>query len=41
LAAAKLAHPQSEPAWRAQTTAEMLFNPLGQQRRVAQPTLVV
>jgi 3-oxoadipate enol-lactonase len=41
LAAAKLAHPQSEPAWRAQTAAGMLFNPLGQQRRVAQPTLVV
>jgi pimeloyl-ACP methyl ester carboxylesterase len=38
LAAAKLAHPQSEPAWRAQTAAGMLFNPLGQQRRVAQPT---
>jgi 3-oxoadipate enol-lactonase len=41
LAAAKLAHPQSEPAWRAQTAAGMLFNPLGRQRRVAQPTLIL
>jgi 3-oxoadipate enol-lactonase len=41
LAAAKLAHPQAEPAWRAQLTAGMLFNPLGRQRRIDQPTLVV
>lgn len=41
LAAAKLAHPQAEPAWRAQLAAGMLFNPLGRQRRIAQPTLVV
>ena len=41
LAAAKRAHPQSELAWRAQTTAGMLFNPLGQQRRITQPTMVV
>jgi pimeloyl-ACP methyl ester carboxylesterase len=41
LAAAKLAHPQSELAWRAQMAAGVLFNPLGQQRRITQPTLVV
>jgi pimeloyl-ACP methyl ester carboxylesterase len=41
LAAAKLAHPQSEWAWRAQTAAGMLFNPAGRQRRITQPTLVV
>jgi 3-oxoadipate enol-lactonase len=41
LAARKLAHPQSESAWRAQTAAGMLFNPLGRQRRITQPTLVV
>ena len=41
LAAAKLAHPQSEAAWRAQVAAGMLFNPLGRQRRIAQPTLIV
>jgi 3-oxoadipate enol-lactonase len=41
LAAAKLAHPQAEPAWRAQLAAGMLFNPLGRQRRITQPTLVV
>jgi 3-oxoadipate enol-lactonase len=41
LAAAKLAHPQSELAWRVQTAAGMLFNPLGRQRRITQPTLVV
>jgi 3-oxoadipate enol-lactonase len=41
LAAAKLAHPQSEPAWRGQAAAGMLFNPLGRQRRIDQPTLVV
>ena len=41
LAAAKLAHPQSESAWRAQTAAGMLFNPLGRQRRLTRPTLVV
>jgi 3-oxoadipate enol-lactonase len=41
LAAAKLAHPQSEPAWRAQVAAGMLFNPLGRQRHITQPTLVI
>ena len=41
LAARKLAHPQSQQAWRAQTAAGMLFNPLGRQRRITQPTLVV
>jgi 3-oxoadipate enol-lactonase len=41
LAAAKLAHPQSEPAWRAQVAAGMLFNPLGRQRDITQPTLIV
>jgi 3-oxoadipate enol-lactonase len=41
LAARKLANPQSESAWRAQTAAGMLFNPLGRQRRITQPTLVV
>ena len=41
LAARKLAHPQSESAWRAQTEAGMLFNPLGRQRRITQPTLVI
>src|SRR4029453_10963145 len=41
LAARKLAHPQSQHAWRAQTEAGLLFNPLGRQRRIPQPTLVV
>ena len=41
LAARQLAHPQSESAWRAQTAAGMLFNPLGRQRRITQPTLIV
>jgi pimeloyl-ACP methyl ester carboxylesterase len=41
LAAAKHASPQSKTAWRAQVAAGMLFNPLGRQRRIAQPTLVV
>ena len=41
LAARQLAHPQSESAWRAQTATGMLFNPLGRQRRITQPTLVV
>jgi 3-oxoadipate enol-lactonase len=41
LAAAKLAHPQSEPVWRAQVAAGMLFNPLGRQRDITQPTLVM
>jgi 3-oxoadipate enol-lactonase len=41
LAARKLAYPQSESAWRAQTAAGMLFNPLGRQRRITQPTLIV
>jgi hypothetical protein len=35
LAAAKLASPQSETAWRAQVAAGMLFNPLGRQRDIA------
>jgi 3-oxoadipate enol-lactonase len=41
LAARKLAYPQSEHAWRAQAEAGMLFNLLGRQRRITQPTLVV
>jgi 3-oxoadipate enol-lactonase len=41
LVARKLAHPQAESGWRAQTAAGMLFNPLGRQRRISQPTLVV
>jgi pimeloyl-ACP methyl ester carboxylesterase len=41
LAARKLAHPQLQQAWRAQTAAGMLFNPLGRQRRITQPTLIV
>ena len=41
LAAAKLAHPQSQAAWRAQVAAGMLFNPLGRQRDLTQPTLIV
>ena len=41
LAARKLAHPQPESAWRAQTAAGMLFNPLGRQRRITQPTLII
>jgi 3-oxoadipate enol-lactonase len=41
LAARKLAHPQSEHAWRAQAEAGMLFNLLGRQRRITRPTLVV
>jgi pimeloyl-ACP methyl ester carboxylesterase len=41
LAARKLAHPQSQHGWRAQIEAGMLFNPLGRQRRITQPTLVV
>jgi len=41
LAARKLAHPQSQQAWRAQTEAGMLFNPLGRQRRITHPTLIV
>jgi 3-oxoadipate enol-lactonase len=41
LAATKLAHPHSEPAWRAQVAAGMLFNPLGRQRDLTQPTLVM
>jgi 3-oxoadipate enol-lactonase len=41
LAARKLAHPQSQHAWRAQTEAGMLFNPLGRQRRITQPTLIL
>ena len=41
LVARKLAHPQPESAWRAQTAAGMLFNPLGRQRRITQPTLII
>jgi len=41
LAARRRAHPQTQSAWRAQTAAGVLFNPLGQQRRITQPTLVV
>jgi 3-oxoadipate enol-lactonase len=41
LAARKLTHPQSQHAWRAQAEAGMLFNPLGRQRRITQPTLIV
>jgi 3-oxoadipate enol-lactonase len=41
LAARKLAHPQSQDDWRAQTAAGVLFNPLGRQRRITQPTLVI
>ena len=41
LVARKLAHPQSQHAWRAQTAAGMLFNPLGRQRRITHPTLIV
>jgi pimeloyl-ACP methyl ester carboxylesterase len=41
LAARKLAHPQLQQAWRAQTEAGMLFNPLGRQRHITQPTLVI
>jgi pimeloyl-ACP methyl ester carboxylesterase len=41
LAAAKQASPQSKTAWRAQVAAGMLFNPLGRQRDITQPTLVI
>ena len=41
LMALKRAHPQSEQAWRAQATAGVLFDPLGRQRRIAQPTLIL
>ena len=41
LMALKRAHPQSEHAWRAQATAGVLFDPLGRQRRIAQPTLIL
>jgi 3-oxoadipate enol-lactonase len=41
LTAQKLAHPQSERAWRAQATAGVLFDPLGRQRRITQPTLIL
>ena len=41
LMALKRAHPQSEHAWRAQATAGVLFDPLGRQRRITQPTLVL
>jgi 3-oxoadipate enol-lactonase len=41
LAAAKHASPQSKTAWRAQVAAGMLFNPLGRQRDITQPTLVI
>jgi 3-oxoadipate enol-lactonase len=41
LMALKRAHPQSEHAWRAQATAGVLFDPLGRQRRITQPTLIL
>jgi 3-oxoadipate enol-lactonase len=41
LADSRLAHPQSEPAWRGQTAAGMLFNPQGRQRQITQPTLIL
>ena len=41
LVARKLAHPQPESAWRAQTAAGVLFNPLGRQLRITQPTLII
>jgi 3-oxoadipate enol-lactonase len=41
LMARKRAHPQSEPAWRAQAAAGVLFDPRGRQRRIATPTLIV
>jgi pimeloyl-ACP methyl ester carboxylesterase len=41
LMALKRAHPQPEPAWRAQATAGVLFDPLGRQRRITQPTLIL
>jgi 3-oxoadipate enol-lactonase len=41
LMAHKRAHPQSEQAWRAQATAGVLFDPLGRQRRITQPTLIL
>jgi pimeloyl-ACP methyl ester carboxylesterase len=41
LAALRLAHPQSDPARRAQSEAGMLFNPVGQHHRITQPTLIV
>jgi pimeloyl-ACP methyl ester carboxylesterase len=41
LAARKLAHPQLQHAWRAQTEAGMLFNPMGRQRRITRPTLIL
>jgi len=41
LMALKRGHPQSEHAWRAQATAGVLFDPLGRQRRITQPTLIL
>ena len=41
LMALKRAHPQTEQAWRAQATAGVLFDPLGRQRRITQPTLIL
>jgi 3-oxoadipate enol-lactonase len=41
LMALKRAHPQSEQAWRAQATAGVLFDPLGRQRRITRPTLIL
>jgi 3-oxoadipate enol-lactonase len=41
LLAHKQAHPQSEPAWRAQAAAGVLFDPGGRQRRLTQPTLIL
>jgi pimeloyl-ACP methyl ester carboxylesterase len=41
LMALKQSHPQTEQAWRAQATAGVLFDPLGRQRRITQPTLIL
>jgi 3-oxoadipate enol-lactonase len=41
LMALKRAHPQTEQAWRAQATAGVLFDPMGRQRRITQPTLIL
>ena len=41
LMALKQTHPQSEQAWRAQATAGVLFDPLGRQRRITRPTLIL
>lgn len=41
LMALKRAHPQTKQAWRAQATAGVLFDPLGRQRHITQPTLIL